>query len=413
MSQNLLESLTGLITPDLVGKAASMLGESETGVSKAMSAIGPAVLQGILTKGGSDNGAGILDMAKQAATSGILDNVGSLFGGGGNANMMSLGTSLLSGLFGGKTSGIANLVASFAGIKPSSSNSLLSAIAPMALGLIGKHAISNNLSAGNLLSWLTGQKDSITKAVPSGFNLSSVFDGGLGKVAETVKTATTQYREPEPTGGLPKWLLPLLLLALGALALWYFLKGCNTSTTDVKSTIDSVKTEVSATVDSAAAKVTDAARELFKVTLPGNVTLDAYKGGVEDQLVACINDKACEPGKDKWFNFDNLNFELGSANITKESQQQVANIAAILKAFPNAKIKIGGYTDSSGDYTKNIKLSQDRADAVTKAVIAAGAAAGQLDKPEGYGSAFATVSPAKSEEERRVDRKISVSLRAK
>lgn len=413
MSQNLLESLTGMITPDLVGKAASMLGESETGVSKAMSAIGPAVLQGILSKGASDNGAGILDMAKQAATSGILDNVGGLFGGGGNSTMMSLGTSLLSGLFGGKTSGIANLVASFAGIKPSSSNSLLSAIAPMALGLIGKHAISNNLSAGSLLSWLTGQKDSITKAVPSGFNLASVFDGGVGRAAETVKTAASSYREPEASGGLPKWLLPLLLLALGALALWYFLKGCNGSDTNVAGKVDSVTTQVTNVVDSATTKVADAARELFKVSLPGGVTLDAYKGGIEDQLVTCINDAACVPGKDKWFNFDNLNFELNSAKITAESQKQVDNIAAILKAFPNVKIKIGGYTDRSGDSTANLKLSQARAESVTAAVIKAGAAAGQIEKAEGYGSQFATVPADRSEEERRVDRKISVSLRAK
>jgi len=412
MSQNLLESLTGMITPDLVGKAASMLGESETGVSKAMSAIGPAVLQGILSKGASDNGAGILDMAKQAATSGILDNVGGLFSGGGNSTMMNLGTSLLSGLFGGKTSGIANLVASFAGIKPSSSNSLLSAIAPMALGLIGKRAITDNLSAGSLLSWLTGQKDSITKAVPSGFNLSSVFDGGIGKAAETVKAATS-YREPEPSGGLPKWLLPLLLLALGALALWYFLKGCNGTDTNVAGKVDSVTTQVTNVVDSAATKVAETARELFKVNLPGGVTLDAYKGGIEDQLVACINDAACVPGKDKWFNFDNLNFELNSAKITAESQKQVDNIAAILKAFPNAKIKIGGYTDRSGDSTANLKLSQARAESVTAAVIKAGAAAGQLEKGEGYGSQFATVPADRSEEERRVDRKISVSLRAK
>ena len=410
MSQNLLESLTGMITPDLVGKAASMLGESETGVSKAMSAIGPAVLQGILSKGASDNGAGILDMAKQAATSGILDNVGGLFGGG-NSTMMSLGTSLLSGLFGSKTSGIANLVASFAGIKPSSSNSLLSAIAPMALGLIGKQAISNNLSAGSLLSWLTGQKDSITKAVPAGFNLSSVFDGGIGKAAEAVKTTASSYREPESSGGLPSWLWPLLLLALGALALWYFLKGCNGS--DVPAKVDSVATEVKATVDTAAVKVVETARELFKVSLPGGVTLDAFKGGVEDQLVACINDAACVPGKDKWFNFDNLNFETNSAKITAESQKQVDNIAAILKAFPNVKIKIGGYTDRSGDSTANLKLSQARAESVTAAVVKAGANASQLEKGEGYGSQFATVPADRSDEERRVDRKISVSLRAK
>jgi outer membrane protein OmpA-like peptidoglycan-associated protein len=181
----------------------------------------------------------------------------------------------------------------------------------------------------------------------------------------------------------------------------------------VPAKVDSVATEIKTGVDSAATKVAETARELFKVSLPGGVTLDAYKGGIEDQLVACINDAACVPGKDKWFNFDNLNFELNSAKITAESQKQVDNIAAILKAFPSAKIKIGGYTDRSGDSTANLKLSQARAESVTAAVIKAGANAAQLEKGEGYGSQFATVPADRSEEERRVDRKISVSLRAK
>ena len=73
---NLLDSVTGLLTPDLVGKAASFLGESESGVTKALGGIAPAVLQGIIGNAGKDGGAGIMDMAKQAAGSGILDNLG-------------------------------------------------------------------------------------------------------------------------------------------------------------------------------------------------------------------------------------------------------------------------------------------------------------------------------------------------
>ena len=44
------------------------------------------------------------------------------------------------------------------------------------------------------------------------------------------------------------------------------------------------------------------------------------------------------------------------------------NIAAILKAFPKAKFKIGGYTDKTGDEPGNMKLSNDRAKAVKDAL---------------------------------------------
>jgi outer membrane protein OmpA-like peptidoglycan-associated protein len=400
---NLLDSVTSLLTPDMVGKAASFLGESESGVTKALGGIAPAVLQGIISNAGTDGGAGIMNMAKQAAGSGILDNMGGLFSGSGSS-MMSMGTSLLSGLFGNKSSMLGNLISSFAGVKSSSSNSLLSAIAPIALSLIGKHIVSNSLSGHGLLSWLTGQKDAVAKAVPAGLNLSSIFDDGASKVKE----ATTAFREPVPApGGMPKWLLPLLLLVLGALALWYFLKGCN-PTPEVTATKDTVQTVVQAPEP-----VIAPVRESFKVKLVNGVEIDAYKGGVEDRLVTCINDAACVPGKDLWFDFDDINFEMASATITAESQRQVKNIAEIVKAYPTLKLKIGGYTDKTGDAAANKKLSQERADNVTAAIVAAGGNAAQLEKAEGYGSEFAKFAADAPDEERKADRRISVSVRGK
>jgi outer membrane protein OmpA-like peptidoglycan-associated protein len=112
-----------------------------------------------------------------------------------------------------------------------------------------------------------------------------------------------------------------------------------------------------------------------------------------------------------WYNFDNLNFETGSAKLTAESMTQVNNIVAIMKAFPDAKIKIGGYTDKVGDDAGNKKLSQSRADAVSAALKATGADAARVTKAEGYGEEFATVDEKAADEERRKDRRIAVSVR--
>jgi outer membrane protein OmpA-like peptidoglycan-associated protein len=114
-----------------------------------------------------------------------------------------------------------------------------------------------------------------------------------------------------------------------------------------------------------------------------------------------------------WFDFDNLNFNLGSADVTQESTIQIHNIAAILKAYPNLKIKIGGYTDKTGDSLGNLKLSNNRADAVRNALEAAGSNVEQIIGSEGYGSQFATVAVGASDEVRKKDRRIAVSVRAK
>ena len=50
MSFNLIDAAKGLFTSELVGKASSFLGESETGVSKAIGGILPTVMSGLLSK---------------------------------------------------------------------------------------------------------------------------------------------------------------------------------------------------------------------------------------------------------------------------------------------------------------------------------------------------------------------------
>jgi outer membrane protein OmpA-like peptidoglycan-associated protein len=189
----------------------------------------------------------------------------------------------------------------------------------------------------------------------------------------------------------------------------YLMKGCGAHQEEEVKAVEPAP--VMDTVKAEAPKI--GIRESLKVKLPDGTELDAYKGGIEDALVTCLNDAACAPGKDRWFDFDNINFEVGSAKLTAESDAQIRNIAAILKAYPKAMIKIGGYTDKTGDSTANLKLSQDRADAVLAAIKTAGGSAAQLLGAEGYGSAFAKVPADASDEARRTDRRISVSLREK
>jgi outer membrane protein OmpA-like peptidoglycan-associated protein len=45
--------------------------------------------------------------------------------------------------------------------------------------------------------------------------------------------------------------------------------------------------------------------------------------------------------------------------------EQLHNIAAILQAYPQTHLTIGGYTDNTGDAASNLQLSRDRANNVT------------------------------------------------
>ncbi|MDV7696130.1 OmpA family protein [Chryseobacterium soli] len=141
--------------------------------------------------------------------------------------------------------------------------------------------------------------------------------------------------------------------------------------------------------------------------------LKGFANGMEESIITYLKSgqyaTATEDGlKNTWYNFDNVNFKTGSANqLEAGSHEQLDNLAKILKAYPDAKIKIGGYTDKTGDEAKNLKLSQDRANFI-KAELSKLGVTGQIVSAEGYGSQFAHVDAKASDAERAADRKMSV-----
>jgi outer membrane protein OmpA-like peptidoglycan-associated protein len=149
------------------------------------------------------------------------------------------------------------------------------------------------------------------------------------------------------------------------------------------------------------------------LTLPDGSQLPFSKGTMEFKLFEFINDAGKQAGKDVWFDFDDINFDLGSDNISASSNIQLENVARILKAYPRVKVKVGGYTDRSGDSATNMQLSQKRAEAVVSALKRFGVPDAQLVGAEGYGSQFATMPATASEEERRIDRRMAISVREK
>lgn len=168
------------------------------------------------------------------------------------------------------------------------------------------------------------------------------------------------------------------------------------------------------TMPSATSGATTENKTLTDVTLPDGTKLQAYPGGIEDQLVKFIQSDEYKNGtaetlKEKWFPFDDLKFKFGGTDLEEASKRQLDNITAILKAFPNVKIKLGGYTDKKGDDAKNLKLSDDRAKAI-KAMLEKAGVGAQVPEAEGYGEQFATVAETGTDTERAVDRKTSVRL---
>ena len=62
-------------------------------------------------------------------------------------------------------------------------------------------------------------------------------------------------------------------------------------------------------------------------------------------------------------------FDTGKSTIKPESAHAIGEIAKLLKADPGLKIFLVGHTDNQGGIESNIKLSQDRGEAVLQALV--------------------------------------------
>ncbi len=440
MSVNIFDLVKGYITPNVVTDAANKLGESESGVTKAISAFIPLILGSLISK---KDDSGLLGQVKDLAKNLPLDSLGSFSG----SDSPLLG-GLLSNLLGDHQSGILSKISEFAGIKDSSASSLLNLAGAAGLGGVGKYAEDNNLNDHDFSDLLGSAQTKLAGLLPAGLSLGALGLGGLGNLFDGVKeSASSNFADAKESvqdfadntketvshkvdevkekfedfkddtfrggpvgedknsgGGFLKWLIPLLLLLLIGYLLYNWLgKKDKDKAVDETVVVDSIATDAGDDL---------VVREEAVFDLDG-VSLKGYKGGLEDQLVTFVKSDDYKNGtedtfKDKWFNFDNVNFVFGKTDqLEPGSEVQLQNLAAILKKFPDAKIKIGAYSDKKGDDATNKDISQKRADYL-KAELGKLGVGAQVVSAEGYGEEFATVPETASDEERAVDRKMAL-----
>ena len=115
--------------------------------------------------------------------------------------------------------------------------------------------------------------------------------------------------------------------------------------------------------------------------------IDSDKDGVADYLDKCPNTpagmKVDNNGCAISFNFD-ITFDTDSAKIKPEFMAKIKKFADFLKAHPDVKAEIQGYTDNRGNYKYNMVLSEKRAKAVYEALIKLGVNKDQITWA-GYG----------------------------
>lgn len=155
--------------------------------------------------------------------------------------------------------------------------------------------------------------------------------------------------------------------------------------------------------------------EVSMLNLPDNNGLQVGLNSSERKIVNLLLDENFDierDAKQNWITLDRTYFKSGSDELTSDSDAQLMNIVTILKAFPKAGLRVGGYTDNSGDAQKNIELSKRRAESVKMKLVALGASESQLSA-EGYGDRHPICPENDTPECRAKNRRVDVRLFAK
>jgi outer membrane protein OmpA-like peptidoglycan-associated protein len=101
-------------------------------------------------------------------------------------------------------------------------------------------------------------------------------------------------------------------------------------------------------------------------------------------------------------------FRTGSAEITPEIAHQIEVLAQAVAKSPQLKVRVDGYADPRGTVDANLKLSQERADAVRDLFLAAGINA-EVIEVNAYGK---SQSVASDNDGYALERRVRLTLQA-
>lgn len=420
MALNLLDLVKGQLNDSVVQGLSRAVGINLPETNSALATIIPSLLGGLVTKGSNENGANVLlNLIKTGNHDGsILDNFSGLLGNLDAIDQLkNAGGGILSTLFGNKQSSILDLVTANTSIGKNASSNLMSLLAPMVMGLLGKQVKTGNLDVKGLVNMLSSQKSILEKVLPTS------FANELGFAAANVTTPKISPKVEKKKGmGWLAWALPLVLLAVGG---FIFLRGFNTDVSmkkqqsafyvdangnlldkkgelvrasgefqlvdgyyvdntgaRIQRKIDETKEKLNVASDKTKEKLDEAASKTKEAL---DNTIDKTKEAVSN--AATITSEATKETFNKLFNtkavgtayaLSEIVFDPTSHRITNMSKEEVEGLAAALKEHPESRIQVQVHTADGKNAAENKKISDLRAEVVKNMLVALGVDAKQI-----------------------------------
>jgi outer membrane protein OmpA-like peptidoglycan-associated protein len=370
-----------LLSGGLLNTISRFVGGSPEATKKTFGAALPASMYAIADHGSTEVGArSLLDGLRsgQAPQMEVGDLERTLADPQASDRLMTSSGGFLERLLGNRAGGLFDALSSFGGLGSGACSKVMALAAPLAMGLIGRRAREGNLDAGGLSRFLRDQKPSLASQLPG--PLRSVM--GLPAAERVVEPIGEERRrrEVQPThitAGRKRSWWPFVLAGLAALVGILWLAGRpRRAVAPTARGPEPVARQPREVTPPAAPPA--AAPELEREPVAGTMKRPALTSGspAVTQLSDYLAGNETAP---KRLSLSGLNFATGVSRLDPEGERIGDDIASLMKANPNAKIRVEGYADARGDAAANKQLAQARADSLKRHLIDKGVAAERID----------------------------------
>ncbi|WP_339652393.1 DUF937 domain-containing protein [uncultured Maribacter sp.] len=153
----LLDLLNSPMGKQLISGVAGQTNQPENKTADVLSMAMPLILGAMKKNVSSPDGAeGLMNALSNKHNGSILDNLGGLFNGGVDDNVMQDGAGILGHVFGGKQANVENALSQKSGLDADSIAQILKIAAPIVMGMIGKQTAQSNVNDSSGMNALLG-----------------------------------------------------------------------------------------------------------------------------------------------------------------------------------------------------------------------------------------------------------------
>jgi|APTNR8051073442_1049403.scaffolds.fasta_scaffold00799_5 hypothetical protein len=188
---NIMDMLQGQLSGGLVDQLSQQIGGADREqTATAASGIVTTLISALARNASSEDGAAALSNAlDRDHDGGILDNLmGMLSGNVQPQNERAAnGTGILNHILGDRQGGVSNMVSQMSGLNNNQTSQLMTMLAPVVMGMLGKTKRENGLDVGGLASLLNGTVSQQQNSNPTMALVTSFLDqDGDGSVMDDV-----------------------------------------------------------------------------------------------------------------------------------------------------------------------------------------------------------------------------------